>query len=115
MNTASPEDRPELAPREAAVGSQRREVNRIAAIIMARDEDVVPLAIIVETVIALLLAHEPDHLYERHPVEPQFAHGVDRIGQANTVAPRGATRFTGRRVWRRGGKECVSTGRRRVW
>src|SRR3546814_6933090 len=45
MNTASPEDRPELAPREAAVGSQRREVNRIAEIIMARDEDVVPLAI----------------------------------------------------------------------
>src|SRR3546814_2033703 len=72
MNTASPEDRPELAPREAAVGSQRREVNRIAAIIMARDEDVVPLAIIVETEIALLLAHEPDHLRsEEHTSELQ--------------------------------------------
>src|SRR3546814_18676097 len=106
---------------------------------MARDEDVVPLAIIVETEIALLLAHEPDHLYERHPVEPQFADGVDRIGQDITVAPRCANRFTvlldqplerhdgnarqsrasspegspDRSEERRVGKECVSTCRSR--
>src|SRR3546814_16798367 len=60
MNTASPEDRPELAPREAADGSQRREVNRNAAIIMAREANALPHAIIFVTAIEILSATEPD-------------------------------------------------------